>query len=153
MTADLVAFLRARLDEDEQRARQAATIADPQRGLMPRWSGRPYRNGWTVTLLNPDTADDLDTGIDLFQAELPKTVAEHIIFNDPERVLAEVDAKRRIIKRHLQRRAPNWDYPGHIGYECAQCTNEYPCPTLALLALPYRDHPDYQPEWAPDTEG
>lgn len=47
----------------------------------------------------------------------------------PARVLAECDAKRRII---------TWDadQPVERGI-------------LALLALPYADHPDYDAEWAP----
>lgn len=28
---------------------------------------------------------------------------------------------------------------------------EIPSDTLKLLALPYSGHPDYQPEWAPDS--
>jgi hypothetical protein len=36
---------------------------------------------------------------------------------------------------------------------CATCDDWYgggqdwPCPTLRLLALPYADHPGYEPEW------
>ncbi|WP_035851399.1 DUF6221 family protein [Kitasatospora azatica] len=35
---------------------------------------------------------------------------------------------------------------------CEACFGEpHPCPTLRLLALPYRDHPDYRSEWEPDA--
>jgi hypothetical protein len=62
----------------------------------------------------------------------------------PRRVLAECEAKRRIVEMH-------WD----TDPSCARCanpddemTNEpWPCQTLRLLALPYADHPDFQPEW------
>lgn len=54
----------------------------------------------------------------------------------PERVLAECDAKRRIVARKPPLRAPDdvrdvwWDL-------------------VALLALPYADHPDYDEAWRP----
>ena len=43
------------------------------------------------------------------------------------RALAECEAKRRIVEVH--------------GHRC-------PCATLRALAQPYRDHPDFDPEWA-----
>jgi hypothetical protein len=54
----------------------------------------------------------------------------------PERVLAECESKRRIITLGI----------------CLACEVEYqPCDhkerTLRLLAMPYADHPDFQPEW------
>jgi hypothetical protein len=45
---------------------------------------------------------------------------------EPAHVLAECEAKRQIIERHL-----------------------YLQGTLALLALPYADHPDYREDWRP----
>jgi hypothetical protein len=61
-----------------------------------------------------------------------------------DRVLAKCEAKRRIVALH-------WD----TDPSCARCanpddemTNEpWPCATLRLLALPYADHSDFQPEW------
>lgn len=81
MSDDLVAFLRARLDEDE------AWVVDgdcpcPEGGLIP---------------------------------------------NCPERVLREVEAKRRLV---------GW----------AETKALY---VLTALALPYADHPDYRQEWRP----
>src|SRR5262245_17316529 len=77
---DLVAFLRARLDEDEATARQAMTALE---------------SGW------PDyqTYDgpDLDAATDYLD-RFP-----------PARVLREVEAKRAIAGLHHQaERAPNW---------------------------------------------
>ena len=55
------------------------------------------------------------------------------------RVLAECDAKRRIVGLHHE-----------ILTICQGCANEsYPCRTLRALALPYADHPDYREEWRP----
>ena len=66
---------------------------------------------------------------------------------DPARVLAEVDAKRRIIEWHTGQRDDKtpWGKPVVICY----CGYDLPCSTLRLLALPYADHPDYQDEWRP----
>lgn len=66
---------------------------------------------------------------------------------DPGRVLAECEAKRKIIEHHA--REPD----GHgdpLGDTCAICSSSgpdaqgWPCATVRLLALPYADHPD---EW------
>jgi hypothetical protein len=53
----------------------------------------------------------------------------------PARVLAECEAKRRIVERytHLYEHGDSGDMRW----------------TLPLLALPYADHPDYNPEWKP----
>lgn len=71
-------------------------------------------------------------------AECNREDATHILRHDPARIRAEVDAKRRILE---------------LG-TCAACEIEsQPCDhrddVLALLALPYADHPDYRPEWSP----
>lgn len=92
MTADLVAFLRERLDEDER---------DP--------------GGWS-----------------------------------PARVLAEVDAKRRILDGFEPALAQEELDPADMENQAVLGTLER---VAALLALPYAEHPDYRPEWAPDQKG
>jgi len=58
------------------------------------------------------------------------------------RVLAECEAKRRIVERwRLYSDAEYPDYEG--GYSSAMDD------VLALLALPYADHPDYEEQWTP----
>lgn len=64
---------------------------------------------------------------------------------DPARLLAEIEAKRRIEDLH----EATIMYGGPPA--CGACTlmyptgaNPWPCETLRLLALPYADHPDYQ---------
>jgi hypothetical protein len=54
-----------------------------------------------------------------------------------ERGQLECEAKRRIVELH---RAKDNGF-------CTHCNWKWPCVTLRLLALPYADHPDYQPEW------
>ena len=66
----------------------------------------------------------------------------------PARVLAECEAKRRIVEMHggfHECEDGNQHGPGGEG------SDEFtqPCPTLRLLALPYADHPDYREEWRP----
>jgi hypothetical protein len=66
----------------------------------------------------------------------------------PARVLAECEAKRRIVETHpIYPDGDQHDCPGPWpGYQDAP--NE-PCPTLRILALPYADHPDYRESWRP----
>lgn len=59
--------------------------------------------------------------------------------HDPARVLAECAAKRAIIAEH----APIDVCDAHdANYETTTCD------TLRALAAVYKDHPDYQQEWA-----
>lgn len=101
MTADLVEFLRARLDEDEERAR----FVQRERG------DRHEIESWRLSC-----HDEYD-----------------LLCIEPSRALAEVAAKRRIIDE------------GDDRYDGA---DEH-WRVLALLALPYADHPDYDEEWRP----
>src|SRR5215207_1022470 len=57
---------------------------------------------------------------------------------NPVRVLAEVEAKRRILSLH----SPN-TLRGCI--EC--CGLEWPCPTLLAVASVYQDHEAFREEW------
>lgn len=67
-------------------------------------------------------------------------------------VLADVEAKRRIVEIHADYDAVEDIYMGH---ECIDDTNglirwyQADCPTLRLLALPFAAHPDYDPSWRP----
>jgi hypothetical protein len=64
---------------------------------------------------------------------------------DPARVLAEVEAKRRILDEH----APD-DADLERKY-CTRCgdwpTVEWPCPTVRLLAQPYAGRDGWRDEW------
>jgi len=129
VTDDLVAFLRARLDEDEQTARAAVGCEGEARGWVEMWSG---------------------------EMEREQAHAERF---SPARVLAEVDAKRRILALHgpvILRGGTGAKYYDTTTV-CGSCElpqfpeHAFPCPTLRLLALSYREHPDYRPEWTPDV--
>lgn len=99
MSDDLIAFLRARLDEDEERAR---AVESHDR----RWDYLPPKADSYVRRFNPD------------------------------RVLAEVDAKRQIIDL--------WD-PNVLAGSYFDALAQ----VLRLLALPDAGHPEYRDEWRP----
>lgn len=109
--SDIAAFVHARLDEIEKAAR-AATLGP--------WvaSGR-----WVWSTVRPDAV----FGVDGDPAD-----AAYIARRDPARVLAEVEALRRIVD------------------EFAGEGNRTAVFVLRVLAAIWRDHPDYDPAWAPD---
>ena len=138
---DLVQFLRARLDEDAELA-QAASPGP--------W--HPSDESDEVLAVDGITVAD---GFALSSRQLRATT-EHIARHDPARVLAEVEAKRRILEIHKV--VGGWeDEDGQdIGLGCDECgySAEYSdrggwCETVRLLALPYADHPGYRAEWRP----
>ena len=132
---DLVEFLRARLDEDEQTA-TAATSATF--GEDPTWTSKDDGTGEQTHgyVMADHTAICGHDGDDVL---LP--VADHIARHDPARVLREVEAKRQLLTRYeVHRDAAFPDYEG--GYASAMDD------ALAILAAVHSDHPDYQQEWA-----
>lgn len=138
MTAvpDLVAFITARLDDDEQVASDLPGDGWPvhdNRVLRMRIPGGETSQG----LYWPDRWN-------------------------PVRVLDDIAVKRRILDLH-GRMTITTGHPyfndAHLTTEpmilCKSCEPEsmwrreksWPCRTLRLLALPYARHPDYRPEW------
>lgn len=87
-------------------------------------------------------------GFALSGRQLRATV-EHIAANDPEAVIADLDAKLALLDEHAQASLPN----GVDLDECRVCggMNEaWPCPTLRILAQPFAPHPHHKgEEWAP----
>jgi hypothetical protein len=123
-TLTITEFLLARIAEDESVALR----------LCP---GRKARNGhWRV-----------DSFMLASVLAMDPLAARHIARHDPARVLAECEAKRRIVEEHP-------DYGGY-GESCARCAESsidlapWPCPTLRALASVWSDHPDYREEWRP----
>ncbi|MFD9949848.1 DUF6221 family protein [Nonomuraea sp. NPDC059023] len=134
---DLITFLRARLDEDEQAARDAS--AD-----VWRKSERP--SIWVSCEDGP-----------VAQTKYFEDAA-HIARHDPARVLREVEAKRRMLDLHARDhacvehvRAGGDSAPGTMIY-ANDWWVEYPgppCLVVRLLALPYSYDADYKAEWKP----
>lgn len=144
---DLIAFVRARLDEDQaaaERARDAEFCKDG------RWNARgpfgdDYRLGSVQSEVNESIlGEDAD--------DVPFPFADHIARHNPARILREVEAKRRMFDLHVLAERDYGD--GFVTELCMVCDPQepepfYPCQTLRLLALPYSDHPDYHEEWRP----
>lgn len=71
--------------------------------------------------------------------EITPIVAGHVARWDPARVLAECEAKRRIVGEHSR-------IPGDgINFTIAE--QDRAEDVLLALALPYADHPDFDPAW------
>jgi hypothetical protein len=84
------------------------------------------------------------------------------VATSPERVLREVEAKRRIVAEHRLRGdvEQNFTYPAAAD-ECVTCgfgdrwevedygPTDYPCPTLRAHLSVYDGHPDYDEGWRP----
>lgn len=154
MSADLIAFIEARLAEDEQIARAAPG---------PSWEGGDsYLGTDERDLLWGEWSDGF----------MQNDASVHAARHDPARVLREVEAKRRLLALHRHVRYVNpldaaskfeedhrqaFDEPPlYVG--CVLChydsrhEENYPswwCDHVQLLAAPYSDHPDYRQEWAP----
>lgn len=137
---ELHEFLAARLDEDEQAARQASP------GPW-QWEGDfAERGDDEVTLVASNDENVLwahgvhtDGYIRVREQD-----AEHIARHDPARVLREVEAKRALVD--LWDDEPAWEMSGyeeHAGFSAGLGR------ALRLLAVVYADHPDYDPSWRP----
>jgi hypothetical protein len=114
----LADFLLARIAEDEAAARHAP-------GSGRDWQALEGRDEWAVV--------ENATSLVAAQSRDPWW-ARHIARHDPARVLAECDAKRRIVQ----------DMP-FVG----ECAAELLLRVGQILALPYAAHPDYREEWRP----
>lgn len=152
---DLVAWLRAQIDEDERVAK--AATAGP-------WWYNPAK-AWHL----PDDLPTRRNGEEFVGANLVPSVAtcvaatgpadhpqsmadaQFIARHDPARVLREVESKRRILDA----------LPSDDGYDAGRakfsdyescddsCVGQVMHEVVKLLALPYADRPGYQEEWKP----
>ncbi len=129
---NLADFLLARIDDDQRQAEQATP------GPWQSVQTDDTTHGWNVEArgrggIRYDVAvDHARPG----QGACRGADAAHIVRWDPARVLAECDAKRRVIE--LQRSDLRDDPQDWEADE-----------VLRLLALPYAGHPDYRAEWRP----
>ncbi|WP_026923301.1 DUF6221 family protein [Glycomyces arizonensis] len=156
MTAPTITeFIAARLDEDEQIARNAGmppTVGgDRETWVYDRdaFAVRATHGRWNVATRRDDPADSREI-------HMTDSYGEHIARFDPARVLREVEAKRAIIKRHR----PSDDYESQLCTACqwdVDCDaprhdldeEDAPCPDLRHLAAAYADDPDWREEWRP----
>lgn len=132
MSDDLVEFLRARLREDEATARAVA------------WDGSGNSLSWGLA-----ASATVEVGNDEFNTD-DRTVANHIVNNDPARVLREVEAKRRML-RHYEHAAIAFANAGPTGEVHDLMTGAVNTLRAVLRdhARVYAEHPDYREEWRP----
>ncbi|MDQ2873977.1 MAG: DUF6221 family protein [Actinomycetota bacterium] len=127
--SDLAEFVKARLAEDEELAR------DAYQGNF-RWYGEEEA-------AHLEESDDPVLYATL--EALTKADARHIVEHGPERVLREVEAKRDILARYEDclARQEDPDYPSAVARDQAR---EYEDFVLPNLAAGWSDHPDYTPD-------
>ena len=135
----LTEFLTARIAEDVELVRQLTTgeHAEPSRWRDSR--GDIMGETW---VLGSRRIAILDEG-----NQVSSLAGEHIARWDPSRVLAECEAKRRIVDYREQCERDR--------DEAAEARDLFAArllafdATLRALALPYADHPDYDETWRP----
>lgn len=156
--SDIVAFLTARLNEDEAAAEAAQAVdpgpwtveaVEPQRSYMGggQWEMRADTN-WrpghgAATVIAADTNPLWEPGsYTSVPGEQCMTVptAQHVARHDPARVLREVAAKRELIEdwRDYAERVARDDCDEAAGSAWAALSN-----VLVTLAGIHREHPDY----------
>lgn len=127
LMSDLVTWLSAQLDEDEQVAR-AASGDNWVRGFS---MGYAFSQEGDVYAIAPDgTPARIAQGTRCGPDISAEQSSEHIARHNPARVLAEVEAKRRILA------------------DCAAAEVDR-SEVAKLLALPYAAQPGYRNEWRP----
>ncbi|MET8628863.1 DUF6221 family protein [Kitasatospora sp. NPDC004669] len=129
MHKEIADFLQARLHEDADLARRCDGGDD---------CGTWIADGSTVDFCHSELAG------------FHPTVAAHIARHDPARVLREVAAKRRVLRRHtLSPASGDPDLPWDNRYDCQYDGDDWPCTDVLDLLLPYADHPDFRTGWIP----
>lgn len=136
--SDLVEFLRAQLAEDE-RVAKAATSAikiDEWDAIGPEGDDDAATMSWLVLRV---------CGMGGYVGS--REVMQHVALWDPARVLAEVKAKRAMVKAHDQCGPDSGicaeSGRGGAGPDCDQRG----CGTLMIIALPYADRDGWDEAW------
>jgi hypothetical protein len=130
---DLVAFLRARWDCEETRAKATE-------------SGDDWRNAGGVLVDRDVDGWNARANAAYIATFLHTEDADHAALWSPGKVLTEIAVRRRILERHSDQHDLLESSRPTVG---CRCYDGWPCTTLRLLALPYAAHPDYREEWKP----
>jgi hypothetical protein len=145
---ELVAFVRACLDEDERVIRDRWD-SDGRARVATMWTGG--EPGYTTV------ASDHGDGVWIADGREVTDARRVQVLFDPARVLAEVAAKRAIVDLHHR---VDDDYPNgwpenpscagcHAGYDEEPWTEHInDCPELRILAGIYAGRPGWREEWA-----
>ena len=138
---ELVQFLRARYDEDEQAAKACASAPwEVEIPPMVHVSVQARRdNKWKWGKLGYVATVERDED------------RAHIVRHDPARVLRDIEARRRIMTLHTAATGHGCSTTDETGYNLNYDEVSYndACTTLRLLASVYADHPSYRAEWRP----
>lgn len=158
---EIAAFLAARLDEDEEDAREAMNDLDGN------WSytDTPGGNHKVTDRLGYSVSEHYDVD------SAPWFTGRHIARHDPARVLREVEAGRKLLREHERlierkasheahlRAAPHYTpftapgYPSAYDLQREGHFLEQALPLarglVAAKAAVYSDHPDYRQAWKP----
>ena len=135
--ADLVEFLRARLDEEEATAQLAQHCATTP---WHYFGGRKFANTAVISAENGDSIGRCGGCGE--QGEYYDSPAMHIAYWDPARVLAEVAAKRAILGLCAEAIDIGSDDDGPLTSGSNLGTD-----VLRAFAQPYADHPGFDPSW------
>ena len=165
--SDLVAFLLARIGEDEATAK-AATAGpwewdEPFQSEYPggEWTDQgPNLTSKTATWMTPEGGGPYPVtvlsawGYDAWGINAEAADQAHIARHDPARVLREAEAKRKILAEHASGYPTTYPKPSgqptcgicHCGtWDWEPC--DWPCATVRALAAVYSDHPAYLEQW------
>ena len=151
-TETLVDVLLARIAEDESAARAAAAGGRwryEDGDSVGAWT--LYDEHWRIADLTTYRHDKYDYAERMPAFRPPHYVdadanGAHIARWDPARVLAECDAKRRIVERLGSYLSSEHDPEPEGAWKLL---DDHAWATLYDLALPYADHPDYRDVWRP----
>lgn len=177
----LTDFLLARIAEDEAVAQAATTgpwrwdgafEGDP--GYATQWGheGPDLVSAATsehAGIEGPADVVLMSWGHDADGLSVTRQDGDHIARHDPARVLAECEAKRRIVEMHCEGGSLRGPVTDNKFYCCEICGPHewpmtdappyawvpepngdfWPCETLRILASVYADRPDYREEWRP----
>jgi hypothetical protein len=137
--SELAAFLLERIAEDEHHAK-IATRGPWEAAMDGQDYGvkSPARPGLVASCNRGKASEDVYNSL-------------HIARCDPPRVLAECEAKRRIVELAAEVLDPaNWETKDNSGgLISVPIARQRMRDVLGLLAVPYGDHPDYRQEWKP----
>ncbi|NDL58150.1 DUF6221 family protein [Phytoactinopolyspora mesophila] len=138
MSVDLITFLRARLEEMETAARNAAYAVGGA-----RWG---VETGGDVVLEPPPppvsvTPDEMVIAAPVV-GEL-EGAGWHVALHSPARVLADIAAKRALIEQCATWREMEEEPP---------CMGSAATIVLCILATAWDDHQDYDPDWASECD-
>lgn len=134
--ADISAFLQARYGEIAAQTRQDTDDPEP---LALHTRGR-----YTLIALPTLSDERVTPGHPEGHTGTPVQIA----YWDRAHVQADLDAKRQRLRLH-RGDVPTDGNGNRTGLRCEHDGQAWPCPDLRLDALPFADHPDYEPDWRP----